>query len=247
MPDTDLAHVKPKNMSQFSKLSRLALAGIIALVGMVAIGAVAAYSAPAKTNWLLTFTVTDKGSHIIGNPAAPVKLTEYMSYTCGHCASFESNDAPVLKSQYVATGKASFEIRNYVLNPVDLTAAMLARCGGKGRFFGNHKHLLATQKTWLGKTGKISKATSAKLQTEDYIGYMTGVYVETGLSAIMQQRGVTLAQGKACLADKAAFNTIIAMSDEGTKLGVDGTPSFLINGELQGHIHDFQSLKSKLN
>lgn len=241
MPRTIPALMKLKDMSQFSKFSRLAFAGLIA------IGAVAAYSAPAKTNWLLSFSVSDKGSHIIGNPAAPLKLTEYMSYTCGHCADFENNDAPALKNQYVATGKASFEIRNFVLNPVDLTAAMLARCGGKSRFFGNHKHLLATQKTWLGKTDKISKATNAKLQSEDYAGYMTSVYVETGLSAIMQQRGVTLAQGKACLADKAAFDTIIAMSDEGTKLGVDGTPSFLINGELQGHIHDFQSLKSKLN
>jgi protein-disulfide isomerase len=233
MPETVPALIKPKNMSQFSKLSRIAIAVVIAA------GAVAAYSAPAKTNWLLTFSVTDKGSHIIGNPAAPLKLTEYMSYTCGHCADFENNDAPALKSQYVATGKASFEIRNFVLNPVDLTAAMLARCGGKARFFGNHKHLLATQKVWLGKTDKISKATNAKLQAEDYAGYMTGVYVETGLSGVMQQRGVTLAQGKACLADKAALNAIIAMSDEGAKLGVDGEP--------QGHIHDFQSLKSKLN
>ncbi len=238
MPETIPALSKPKNMSQFSKF---------ALTGLIALGAVAAFGAPAKTNWLLTFTVSDKGSHIIGNPAAPVKLAEYMSYTCGHCANFENNDAPALKTQYVATGKASFEIRNYVLNPVDLTAAMLARCGGKGRFFGNHKHLLATQKIWLGKTDKISQATNAKLQAEDYAGYMNGVYVETGLSSVMQQRGVTLAQGKACLADKAAFDAIIAMSDEAEKLGVSGTPTFFINGELQDHVHDFQSLKSKLN
>lgn len=241
MPETIPALSKPKNMSRFSKLSRITVAGIIA------IGAVAAYSAPAKPNWLLTFTLTDKASHIIGNPAAPVKVVEYMSYTCGHCANFENNDAPALKSQYVATGKASFEIRNYVLNPVDLTAAMLARCGGKGRFFGNHKHLLATQKTWLGKTGNISKATDAKLQAEDYAGYMSGVYVETGLSVIMQNRGITLARGKACLADKAAFDAIIAMSDEAQKLGVSETPTFMINGVVQDHVHDLQALKSKLD
>jgi protein-disulfide isomerase len=232
---------RSKNMLQISKLRRLGFAGFILL------GAAAAYSAPAKSNWLLTFTVSDKGSHIIGDPAAPTKIVEYMSYTCGHCASFETNDAPLLKNQYIANGKASLEIRNLVLNSVDLTAAMLARCGGKGRFFGNHKHLLATQKVWLGKTDKISKATDAKLQAEDYVGYMAGVYTEIGLSTIMQQRGITLAQGKACIADKAAFKAILDMSDEGTKLGVDGTPSFLINGKLQDHMHDFNSLKSKLN
>lgn len=241
MREIALFHHRSKNMSHLSTLCRISLASFILL------GAVAAYSAPAKPNWLLTFTISDKGSHIIGNPAAPTKIVEYMSYTCGHCANFETNDAPTFKNQYVANGKTNLEIRNFVLNPVDLTAAMLARCGGKARFFGNHKHLLATQKIWLGKANKISKATDAKLQTEDYVGYMTGVYVETGLSNIMQQRGVSLAQGKTCLADKTAFNTIVAMTDEGAKLGVHGTPTFMVNGKLDGEVHDFQALKSTLS
>ena len=241
MRELTLFQRSSKNMSHFSSFRRFGLAGLVLF------SAVAVYSAPAKPNWLLTFTLSDKGSHIIGNPNAPTKIVEYMSYTCGHCADFENNDAPLLKTQYVANGKASFEIRNLVLNPVDLTAAMLARCGGKARFFGNHKHLLATQKTWLSKANKISEATNAKLQSKDYTGYMTGVYLETGLSNIMQQHGVTLAQGKKCIADKASFDATIAMSDEGSKLGVNGTPSFLINGKLQDHMHNFQELKSVLD
>ena len=106
---------------------------------------------------------------------------------------------------------------------------------------------MPAQKTWLGKASKISVTTNARLQSKDYIGYMTGVYVETGLSNIMQQRGVTLAQGKKCIADKASFDAIIAMSDEGSKLGVNGTPSFLINGKLQDHMHNFQEIKSALD
>lgn len=231
---------RSSKMSRHSSFTRLGLAGALLL------GGIAAFSATAKTDWLLNFALTEKGSHVIGNPAAPTKVVEYMSYTCGHCASFENQDAPLFKSQYVATGKVSFEIRNFVLNPVDLTAAMLARCGGETRFFGNHKHLLATQAKWLANTAKISKATDAKLQTQDYVGYMTGVYTEIGLSTIMQQRGVTLAQGKACLADKAAFKTVIEMSDEGGKLGIHGTPTFLVDGRVDGEVHDWQSLKTKL-
>lgn len=232
--------VRSNPMSQLSFLTRLGLATTMAL------GTVAAYSVPAKPNWLLTFALSDKGSHIMGNPAAPTKVVEYMSYTCGHCADFENNDAPVFKSQYIANGKASLEIRNFVLNPLDLTAAMLTRCGGKGRFFGNHKHLLATQKTWLGNSTKISKATEAKLKAEDYTGYMTGAYTETGLSAIMQQRGITVAQGKACLADKAALDAVLAMTDDGAALGIHGTPTFMVNGRLDGEVHNWQSLKTKL-
>ncbi|MFN0045727.1 MAG: thioredoxin domain-containing protein [Sphingorhabdus sp.] len=203
-------------------------------------------AAPAKNNWLLTFNVSDKGAHIVGNPSAPNKIVEYLSYTCSHCADFELKESPQLKAQYVATGKASLEIRNLLLNPIDLTAAMLARCGGKARFFGNQKHLFATQSIWLGQTKNISAATEAQLKSADYVGFMTGVYQEIGLVPIMQQRGISPAQAKTCLADKAALKTILAMTDDGTAAGVQGTPSFMVNGVLQDHVHSFDELKTKL-
>ena len=129
-----------------------------------------------------------------------------------------------------------------VLNPVDLTAAVLARCGGKGKFFGNHKQLLSTQSVWLGKTKNISAATQAKLKAQDFSGFMIGTFDEIGLGPIMQQRGITPAQAKACLADNAAFNAVVGMTDAGAKLGVRGTPSFLINGVLQDHVHSAAEL-----
>ncbi len=217
----------------------------VALLGALALSA-GSLAAPAKSNWLLTFNVTDKGAHIIGNPAAPNKVVEYLSYTCSHCAAFELKESPAFKAQYVATGKASLEIRNMLLNPIDLTAALLARCGGKGKFFGNQKHLFATQPLWLGKTKNISAATQAKLKTEDYAGFMTGVYSEIGLGPIMQQRGISPAQAKACLADKAALNVVLDMTDAGSAAGVTGTPTFMINGVLQDHVHSFAELKAKL-
>jgi protein-disulfide isomerase len=217
----------------------------IALIGMATLSPVS-LAAPAKSNWLRTFTVTDKGAHIIGNPAAPHKVVEYLSYTCSHCANFELKDSPAFKSQYVATGKASLEIRNMLLNPIDLTAALLARCGGKGKFFGNQKHLFATQSVWLGKTRNISAATQAKLKTEDYAGFMTGVFVEIGLGPVMQQRGITPVQAKAYLADKAALDAVLDMTDAGSAAGVNGTPTFMINGVLQDHVHSFAELQAKL-
>lgn len=201
-------------------------------------------ASPASNKWLSSVTVTDKGAHIIGNPAAPNKVVEYLSYTCGHCAEFEMKEAPAFKTQFVSTGKASLEIRNLVLNPVDLTAAMLARCGGKARFFGNQRHLLATQATWLGNAKNISAATREKLKAQDYSGFMVGTFDEIGLAPIMQQRGITPVQAKTCLADKAALKIIIDMTEAGSALGVRGTPSFLVNGVLQDHIHNTAELKA---
>ncbi|WP_300035470.1 thioredoxin domain-containing protein [Sphingorhabdus sp.] len=216
-----------------------------AFVSVTAISA-GLLAAPAPNKWLSTVTVTAKGAHVLGNPAAPKKVVEYLSYTCGHCADFEANESPAFKAQFVSTGKASLEIRNMVLNPVDLTAAVLARCGGKGNFFGNHKQLLSTQSVWLGKTKNISAATQAKLKAQDFSGFMIGTFDEIGLGPIMQQRGITPAQAKACLADKAAFNAVVGMTDAGAKLGVRGTPSFLINGVLQDHVHSAAELAALL-
>jgi protein-disulfide isomerase len=213
------------------------------LVGVMALST-ALVAAPAPSKWLSTVTVTDKGAHILGNPAAPNKVVEYLSYTCGHCAEFEVKEAPAFKAKFVATGKASLEIRNMVLDPVDLTAAMLARCGGKGKFFGNQRHLLATQAIWSGNSKNISAATRDKLKAQDYTGFMVGTFDEIGLGPIMQQRGITPAQAKTCLANKLAFKAVIGMTESGAALGVRGTPAFLVNGVLQDHIHNAAELQA---
>ena len=235
------SNLEAKMATRFPTVFRTSLI----LIAAATLGSAALIAAPAKTNWLLAFSTTAKGSHVIGNPAAPTKLVEYASYTCGHCAHFEIDDAPQIKNQFVATGKVSFEIRNLVRDPMDLTAAMLARCGGKGRFFGNHRHLMATQAQWANGS-KLGKATIALLEAKNIVGFMQGAYTELGLDKIMAQRGVTAAQAKVCLADKAAFNAVIAMTDEATeKLKINSTPTLLVNGKvIEGH--DFATIKTHL-
>ena len=212
---------------------------------LLLIGSAALAAAPAKPAWLLTFTVSPVGGHIIGNPAAPTKLVEYASYTCGHCGQFETTEAPMLKSQYIANGNVSFEIRNLVRDEIDLTAAMLARCGGKGRFFGNHRHLMATQAVWADDS-KISSASVAKLQANDLFGFMLAAHTELGLDKVMQARGITAAKAKACVTDAVALDQILAMTDEAVgPLGLTGTPSFLVN-DKPVDAYDVASLKPHL-
>ena len=93
---------------------------------------------PAKqVNWTATVTQGTNGAFIMGNPKAKVRLVEYVSYTCSHCAHFVGESKVPLKRDYVAKGLVSVELRNAVLNQYDLAAALSARCGGSGRFFGN--------------------------------------------------------------------------------------------------------------
>jgi protein-disulfide isomerase len=76
-----------------------------------------------------------------------VKLVEYVSYTCPHCAAFINSSGAVLKGQMVRSGSTSIELRHYIFNRIDLAAALIARCGGAAKFAGLTDTLFAQQKT----------------------------------------------------------------------------------------------------
>ena len=58
----------------------------------------------------------------MGNPNAKVKLVEFGSLTCPHCAEFEEEGGKALIENYVKTGQVSWEFRNFVRDPFDITA-----------------------------------------------------------------------------------------------------------------------------
>ena len=190
----------------------------------------AAAFAAAAPNWTARVALSPIGGHVLGNPAAPTKLVEYVSYTCSHCAHFVGEASQPLRDRYVKGGKLSVEVRNAVRDKYDLTAALLARCGGPRRFFGNHEALFANQDPWMEKLTAYDrdavKPTEEKAALRD-IGQKTGLY------ALMAKRGFTPAQLDACVNDPNAMKQILAMTDEAwNKVRITGTPSFTLNGTL---------------
>ena len=91
--------------------------------------AIAPIAPPAGQKWADIAAETEMGGIVIGNPNAPVKLVEYASHTCHVCADFSKTGAAPLE-EYVAKGLVSYEIRNLIRDPIDLTFSLLARCGG---------------------------------------------------------------------------------------------------------------------
>ena len=88
---------------------------------------IAAIPPPPGQSWADMVLKTPEGGYRMGNPAAPIKLVEYGSLTCPHCAEVAEKGSAELRDQYVASGRVSFEFRNFVRDPVDLAAAMLTR------------------------------------------------------------------------------------------------------------------------
>ena len=220
---------------------------ILATAAVLSIGA-GKPAVPRSThgNWLTTVAVTPTGSHQLGNPAAPVKLVEYVSYTCSHCAQFQRQaDAP-LRITYLQPGKVQVEVRHLVRDPIDMTVAMLTNCGAPSRFFANHNMFLQSQDRWIGAANTASTAQRARWTSGDTPSRMRAIAADFGFYALMVQRGYDRPTLDRCLGDEAMAKRLVAQTAGAQELGVQGTPSFLLNGLLLAGTHDWQGLDAQL-
>ena len=204
--------------------------------------------APTKQNpWAAQVSVTPSGSHVLGNPEAGVKLVEYMSYTCPHCAAFEADAAPTLRYGVIPSGKGSFEIRHFLRDPMDLAVALLTSCGKPARFWSLHHSFLVSQEKWLGAAQKTTEAQRARWTSGPLAGRMRAIASDLHFYDILENNGVDRFAADRCLGDEAAARRLTAQTVEGQKLGVDGTPSFFIGETLLAGTHDWKSLKPQLD
>jgi len=81
---------------------------------------VAEVAPPAGTQWATIVAATPDGGFVMGNPNAPIKLVEYGSLSCSHCADFSEAASEALRTKYVASGKVSYEFRSYLLGGQDV-------------------------------------------------------------------------------------------------------------------------------
>lgn len=203
-----------------------------ALIAPAAVAPAQQRRAAVQRDWTQTVTVTAEGGYRMGNPAAPVKLVEYLSLTCPHCAEFSRDGAPRLIQNYVRTGRVSLEYRNFVLNELDLTASMLARCATPQNYFALNHAILASQQQWVSRLNEISPAQRQELGGLPQLQQIRRVSTLVGLDAIAARHGVPAARAQTCLSSQAGLDRLVAMVRAGSAAGVQGTPTFAINGRI---------------
>ena len=143
----------------------------------------------------------------IGNPNAPIKIIEYASMTCSHCAHFHNDILPALKSKYIDTGKVYLEFREFPLNDPALKATLTARCLPEEQYENFVSLLFKSQDQWAGGI--------------DYMGT---------LKQNAKLAGMSDATFEACHAEpmlklKIAENMQVAKD----KWKIAATPTFIIN------------------
>lgn len=193
--------------------------GAIAAVALaMSAGAVSAQTEAAPA---APITITDFG---IGPADAKVKIVEYASFTCPHCAKVHAAVYPQLKAEYIDTGKARFEYREVYFDRYGLWAGMIARCGGEERYFGISDIIFDQQSDWAA--------------SED------PAVVGENLKKIGRTAGLEDAAMDTCLKDKPMAEAMIAHYKTNFAAdGIERTPTFMINGVKHGNM-SFDDMKT---
>lgn len=215
------------------------------MMAMAASLAPAAHS--ASRDWTKTVSQAAAGAYVMGNPAAKVRLIEYLSFTCSHCAHFSQEGWPVLKANYVGKGLVSLEVRHAVRDGFDLTGSMLARCTGPRGYFRASEAVLDKLLLWGPRASELAEKSGATLEDKPIGERMQAIAKGTGLDVLVAPYGLPLGRVRSCLSNAAEQKKLAAMANEAWgERKISGTPAFMINGELLPGVTSWQALEPKL-
>lgn len=153
-------------------------------------------------------------SPVEGPEGAPITIVEFADYQCPYCRQSEPN---VDKLRQNFKGKVRYSFRDFPLpmHQYAEKAAEAARCAGdQGQFWPYHDRLFVGD---------------AKLE-------------ETDLKALARTMKLDGAKFDSCLDSGSKKASIAADSNEGKRLGINGTPTFFINGYIISGASSYDSL-----
>ena len=199
---------------------------------------------PAGKQWSEIVERTPEGGYRMGNPDAPIKLIEYGSRSCPHCAEFAARGEPVLKAKYISTGKVSYEFRDMVRHAPDMAAMLLGECGGPDKFFPILAQMFAAQDSFMNGVPTDLLAVAPGATPAQHI---TKVGEQMGYLNFVVQRGVPESDARKCLADSAKMAEIEKrLTKASADYNIEMTPTFILNGVKLETAGNWQQLEPRL-
>ncbi|MEW6717924.1 MAG: DsbA family protein [Chloroflexota bacterium] len=165
----------------------------------------------------------------MGDPNAPVTIEIFEDFQCSACQYFSQQIEPLITENYVATGKVYYIYRHYpfmddrVAIKESDQAALASMCAAdQGEFWNYHDILFA-----------------------NWIGANQGAFTEKRLEAFAQSLGLDIDEFNNCLRNKLHQDEIDEDIAKGIQLGVQGTPSVFVNGQLlmPGYVPSFEDIQ----
>ena len=191
-------------------MEKLHLLAIPIIVGIVTGMFLAFYPESNNDSKLLTSSkLIENGSPILGDSNAPITILEWGDYQCTFCHKFHQNTLNAIIEDYIKTGKVKMIFKDFPLNgPDSILAAEAAYCADdQKKYWQYHDELY---KNWAGeKTGWVNQKSLDKFATTV---------------------GLDLGKFDKCMSDKKYEQKVLDNQKFGEKIGIDGTPSFVIFG-----------------
>ena len=167
--------------------------------------------------------------HAIGSDSAPVEVVEFGDFECGACGSFATLTEPDVRARLALTGKIRFRFMDFPLqgHPNTWPAHLAAWCAGEqGKFWEMHDAIYQNQDRW---------ATEATRKPAKVLGELA------------RQIGVGMEQYQQCMSTEKYRPQILANSQEGARLGVNVTPTFIFGSRRLPGVLPYDEFKARVD
>ncbi len=153
--------------------------------------------------------VVNETRHFRGDTDAPITIIEFSDFVCGFCGRFATDTLPRLQQQYIDTGLVRFGYQSVAfLSEESLFAAEASECAAdQGAFWEYHdllfEHLASGQRN----------------------------FNKDNLKLFAQELNLDTSAFNTCLDSQQHTAQIAYQTDTAHSIGIQGTPSFLVNGQ----------------
>jgi protein-disulfide isomerase len=154
-------------------------------------------------------TVSTVSNHVEGLNTKKVELLVYGDFECSACAAFHPIEKQVVNKYF---NDISYTFRHFPLDNIHPNARAASRAaeaaGLQGKFFEMHDMLYENQDSWLSLSQPL-----------------------TAFKTFATTLGLDVNRFETDFASETVNSTINADKKEGESRGIDGTPTFFLNGE----------------
>ena len=164
----------------------------------------------------------------LGNPDATVTVQAWEDFLCPACQQWTSTIEPRLEEEYVNTGLVKLEYHQFPLNihaPGAQMSAMAAECAAdQGAFWTYHDRLFQ----------EAARSGQAGTTLDRLVSYADDLNLD-------------VADFRSCMTTQKHRTTVDASVNQAVALGLNSTPSILINGKLMEEPFNYSALSSEID
>ncbi len=163
--------------------------------------------------------------YLRGKADAPIAIAEFGDFECPGCGHFATVTEPDVRTRIVEAGLASFRYYDFPLSghANAMSAHLAAACADKqGKFWEMHDALYQRQSEWNSQATMNPKKV---------------------IATYVKPLGMDEAAWNTCFDSQTEVAKIEAHRKKGQDLGVNSTPTFIIDGKMYADVLTYDQLK----